>query len=118
MTSSSYKRGDVVLVNFPQSDHIHYNRRPALVVQDENVPTGLDDRIIVQITSNINRTGPSRIRVDKNTSEGSTMSLLSDSIIRADKIATVRHHAIDRTIGNCPIMDKVDNALKTILGLS
>lgn len=117
MTSSSYKRGDVVLVRFPQSDLIHFKHRPALVVQDENVPTGMDDRIIVQITSNTDRTGPSRIRVDKNTSEGSTMSLLSDSIIRADKIATVRHHAIDRTIGNCPIMDKVDNALKIILGL-
>ena len=38
---TTYKRGDVILVKFPYSDLVRYKKRPALVVQDETVETGL-----------------------------------------------------------------------------
>jgi mRNA-degrading endonuclease toxin of MazEF toxin-antitoxin module len=36
-----FKRGDVILVKFPYSDLVRYEKRPALVVEDETVETGL-----------------------------------------------------------------------------
>ncbi len=113
----SYKRGDVILVKFPKSDLITYKKRPGLVVQDETVKTGLSQRLIIQITSNLKRTGSSRLRVRQRSPEGQQMGLLSDSVIVADNIATVKNKAIDKVIGTCPIMGNVEASLKTILGL-
>ncbi|MGH7963858.1 MAG: type II toxin-antitoxin system PemK/MazF family toxin, partial [Candidatus Binatia bacterium] len=58
-----YKRGDVILVRFPNSDLITYKKRPALVIQDEHVDTGLSQRLVVMITSNLARTGATRVVV-------------------------------------------------------
>ena len=60
---TAYKRGDVILVKFPYSDLVSYKRRPALIVQDETVATGLSQRVVTQITSNLNRTGDTRVLV-------------------------------------------------------
>jgi len=49
------KRGDVVLVLFPNSDLVTFKRRPALVVQASNLDTGLPQVVIAMITSNITR---------------------------------------------------------------
>ena len=66
---TTHKRGDVVLVNFPYSDLSQVAQRPALIVQDETVLTGFDQWIVVQITNNLARTGPSRVRVNKSSSQ-------------------------------------------------
>ncbi len=113
----SYKRGDVILVKFPNSDLITYKKRPGLVVQDETINTGLSQRLIVQITSKLKRTGPSRLRVNQGSLEGQQMGLLSDSVIVADNIATVPDKAIDKVIGTCPVMANVETSLRPILGL-
>jgi hypothetical protein len=42
---TTFKRGDVILVKFPYSDLIRYKKRPALVVQDETVDTGLSHKV-------------------------------------------------------------------------
>lgn len=55
-----FRRGDVVLVRYPHSDLITYKKRPALVVQDETVETGLRQRLVAPITSNLRRTGETR----------------------------------------------------------
>jgi mRNA interferase MazF len=111
-------RGDVVLVRFPHSDLIRYSKRPALVVQDENIDTGLSQRIIVQITSNLQRTGKTRVVVRKDSEEGKEMGLLTDSVIVADNIATVKPKAVDKRIGLCSYsMPDVETALRKILKL-
>ena len=57
-----YKRGDVVLVLFPDSNLRTAKRRPALVVQADNLATGLPQTIIAMITSNMARADyPSRV---------------------------------------------------------
>lgn len=114
---TTYKRGDVVLVNFPYSNLTQVVQRPALIVQDETVSTGFNQWIVVQITSNLIRTGPSRVRVNKSSPEGRQMKLLQDSVIMTDKIATLDNREILDTVGRCPIMPQVDSALKKILGL-
>ena len=48
-----YRRGDVVLVRFPNSDLVTYKKRPALVEQDETVDTGLSQRLVAMITSRV-----------------------------------------------------------------
>lgn len=68
-----FKRGDVILVKFPYSDLVRYKKRPALVVQDETVETGLSQRVVVQITSNLERTGETRVRVSKDSPAGQAM---------------------------------------------
>jgi mRNA interferase MazF len=52
---TALKRGDVVLVLFPNSDLITFKRRPAIVVQAENLNTGLPQVVIAMITSNLAR---------------------------------------------------------------
>jgi len=114
---TGYKRGDVVLVRYPHSDLKTFKKRPALIVQDDQIYTGLDQRIIVQITSNMSRTGHSRVPVRRTSQTGHDMGILQDSVIMTDNIATVLPREIEKAIGKCPAMDEVDAALKTILGL-
>ena len=52
-----YKRGDLVLVLFPDSNLRTAKRRPALVVQADNLQGGLAQSIIAMITSNMARAG-------------------------------------------------------------
>lgn len=112
-----FKRGDVSLVKFPYSDLVRYKKRPALVVQDETVETGLSQRVVVQITSNLDRRGDTRVWVSKDSPAGLAMGILSDSVIVADHLATVLPREIDKVIGRCNCMPEVETALKRVLGL-
>jgi mRNA interferase MazF len=114
---TTYKRGDVVLVKFPYSDLVRYKKRPALVVQDETIETGLNQRVVVQITSNLDRTGDTRVQVSKDSQAGRAMGILSDSVIVADHLATVLPREIDKVIGRCNCMPDVEKALRRVLGL-
>ena len=112
------KRGDVVLVLFPDSNLRAAKRRPALVVQADNLPTGLAQTIVAMISSNLARHGPAcRVLVRHSSSEGQRMGLHSDSVVMTDNLATVLDVEIDRTIGQCPILPDADAALRTTLGL-
>lgn len=112
------KRGDVILVRFPNSDLKTYKKRPALVVQADGLATGLPQKIIALITSNIARTGVTRVHFQQQSKEGRTMGLLSDSVVVTDNLATVLDREIEKTIGYCPAMPAVDAAMKKTLGLT
>ena len=114
----SYKRGDVVLVRFPNSDLKTYKKRPALIVQADALVTGLPQKIVVLITSNLSRTGSTRLHIKQTDAEGLAMGLRTDSVVVADNLATVLEREIDKTIGHCPIMQTVAKALQVTLGLS
>ncbi len=65
------KRGDVVLVLFPNSNLKTAKTRPALVVQADNLQAGLSQVIVAMITSQMSRAGhPSRVKILLNTLEG------------------------------------------------
>ena len=51
------QRGDVVLVLFPNSDLRTAKRRPALILQRDNLGSGLAQTIIAMISSNPARAG-------------------------------------------------------------
>jgi mRNA interferase MazF len=112
------RRGDVVLVLFPESNLRTAKRRPALVVQADSLQTGLPQTIVAMITSNPARAGhPSRVAVSQSSPEGRQMGLRADSIIMTDNLATVLENEIDRPIGHCDDLNAVDAALRHTFGL-
>ena len=113
----TYKRGDVVLVLFPNSDLKTAKLRPALVVQADHLQTGLSQLIIAMITSRMFRAKhSSRVTIRISSPEGQQSGLLADSVVMTDNLATVAESEIDRTIGSLS-MKKVDTALRHTLGL-
>ena len=118
MTDGEYTRGGVVLVLFPSSDLRTARRRPALVVQADNLDTGLPQLVIAMMTSRMFRgSHPSRVVVRRDSEAGRSAGVLSDSVVMADNLATVLLTEIDRQIGQLP-MSEVDQALRHTLGLS
>ena len=114
---TNYKRGDVILVLYPNSDLQTYKKRPALVVQSDDVDTQISQRIVALITSNLKRTGVTRVRIYKNSSVCKQMGLVKDSVVMVDNLATVQDREVYRVIGDCPIMEQVDIALRKIFAL-
>jgi mRNA interferase MazF len=113
----SFKRGDVVLVLFPNSNLRTAKTRPALVVQADHLQTGLPQVIVAMISSQMVRAGhPSRVTVLLSTPEGQQSGLLTDSVVMTDNIATVIEAAISRVVGSLP-MAEIDKALRHTFGL-
>ena len=68
------RRGDVILVLFPDSNLRTSKRRPALVVQADHLGAGLPQTIVAMITSNMARAGHASrvvVRVDSESAKGS-----------------------------------------------
>lgn len=117
MSMTSFNRGDVILVRFPNADFKTYKKRPALIVQSNSIKTGLRRKIVAPITSNLQRQGDTRIRIDRDSCIGQQMGLIMDSVIVVDKLETVLEREIDKKIGDCPIMKQVGKALKIVFDL-
>lgn len=84
---TKYKKGTVVLVLFPNSDLVTAKRRPALVIQVDELNTGLEQVIVAMITSNLSRDGhPSRSRINKDSEQGKSAGILTDSVILTDNL--------------------------------
>jgi len=83
------RRGDVVLVLFPDSNLRTAKRRPALVVQADMLSAGLPQTIVAMISSNMARAGHlSRVAVRSGTETARQSGLLMDSVIMTDNLAT------------------------------
>lgn len=114
----SYRRGEIVLVLFPDSNLRTAKKRPALVVQADNLRSGLSQTIVAMITSNMARAGhPSRVAVIGGSEAARRAGLLMDSVIMADNLATLHYSEIDRVIGNFGDTADVDRALRSTLAL-
>ena len=111
-------RGDVVLVLFPNSDLRTAKRRPALVLQRDDLRSGLSQTIIAMISSNLARGGhPSRHLIRTTSSGGMAAGLRLDSVLMTDNLATVLETEIDSLLGRMTEMAAVDAALKHTIGL-
>jgi mRNA interferase MazF len=111
------KRGDVVLVLFPNSSLSSAKTRPALIVQANDLQTGLPQIIVAMITSQMFRAGhPSRVTILLSSSEGKQSGLLTDSVVMTDNLATIATSVVHRAIGSLPVAG-IDEALKCTLGL-
>jgi len=112
-----FKRGDVLLVVFPNSDLRTAKLRPALIVQADQLQTGLPQLIVAMITSNLAPAKhPSRVLIGIRTRVGRQSGLLTDSVVMTDNLATMLETEIDRVIGTLP-MKLIDAALRHTLDL-
>lgn len=113
-----FSRGDVVLVLYPESNLRTAKRRPAIVVQADNLKSGLPQVILAMISGNLARGGHrSRVLVNRSSPEGQQMGLRTDSVIVTDNLATIRESEVDQILGHMPDMTPVDDALRHTLGL-
>lgn len=115
----NYKRGDVILVRFPDSNLLSTTARPGVIVQADNLQTGLPQVVVSMsmITSKMFRANhPSRVTILLSTPEGQQAGLLRNSVVMTDNLATVDESAIDRVIGSIP-MARIDIALQHTLSL-
>lgn len=111
------KRGDVILVPFPNSNLQSAKVRPALVIQADKLNTGLPQFVVSMISSNLARVShPSRVLISSSTSAGRQSGLLTASVVLTDNLATIAANVILRVIGSVP-MTEIDSALRTTLGL-
>ncbi len=113
----SYNRGDGVLLLFPHSNLLTAKRRPALIVQSDDIDTGIPQKIVAMITSNIQRTGSTRVKVDAQSETGKAMGIKIDSVIVCDNLATVLNSQINEIIGNFINMQEIETALRAVLAL-
>jgi mRNA interferase MazF len=114
----TFKRGDIVLVRFPHSDRVTIEKRPALVIQADNLGTGIPQVILALITTNQKRLGhPSRVLISLSSPAGKASGLKADSVVMTDNIATVFEKAILGVLGTLPDMTAINGALRHTLGL-
>ena len=115
----SYRRGDVVLVLYPHSDLLTAKRRPAPLVQADELGTGLRQVVVAMITSNLAHADhPSRVLLALDIAEGREAGLKMDSVVMTDNLVTALDAHIDRVVGSLADMSRVDDALRYTLGLA
>ncbi len=113
----NYKRGDIVLVRFPDSNLLSTTARPGVIVQADDLQTGLPQVVVAMITTKMFRANhPSRVTIFISNREGQQSGLLRNSVVMTDNLATVTESAIDRVIGSIS-MEKIDAALRHTLNL-
>ncbi|MHB1424573.1 MAG: type II toxin-antitoxin system PemK/MazF family toxin [Gemmataceae bacterium] len=114
----TYKRGDVLLALFPDSNLRTAKPRPVLVVQADGLNIGLPQTVVAMISSNLARLGhASRVAIRLATPEGARTGLRLDSVVMTDNLATVLDTAIHRVLGTWDDMAAVDTALRHTLAL-
>jgi mRNA interferase MazF len=100
-STTSYKRGDVVLVPFPFTDLTGAKQRPAMVVSADAFNSSRDDLLVVAITSQV----PASLKPDEfliPTAELTSCGLPKPSILRLLKLVSLHQHLIIKRIGQMP----------------
>jgi mRNA interferase MazF len=117
LLENAFRRGDIALALFPNSDLRSAKVRPVLVVQANELNTDLPQLVVAMITSRQFRANhPSRVLVEVDSQTWEDSGLLTDSVIMTDNLATVRTEVIRRIIGQVE-MSAVDSALRKTLAL-
>lgn len=124
MTSSTstttYSRGDVVIVRWPNKYTQIVKARPALVVQSDAFRD--DDAMIVLVPMTSEMRLPllnCRIPVLLGTEDHAAINTRGDSLILPEKVLHVPRSDIHKTVGRCPaaLMQRVEAGLRFVLGL-
>jgi len=115
------RRGEVVLVDFPYSDHTGSKVRPALVVQADTWNQRLDDTILALITSSRHRRvgAATQCVIDITTPEGQQTGLRLNSVIQCENLLTYDQGFILRVLGRLSTtsMEQIDACLKAALSI-
>lgn len=113
--SSQYRRGDIILVQFPFTDLSSSKLRPALVISQHE-----DDLIILGIFSRIpDRIKDAWVMIDEKSCNFALTGPKKTSIIKSEKITVVHHSIAKQKLGIFPqtLMRQLSKSLKKALKL-
>jgi mRNA interferase MazF len=95
------KPGDIILIDFPFTIPHQSKVRPAVVITETKDKYG--DVVVCAISSVFPaKLGKREVAINSNHSDFKQTGLRVDSIIKIDRIATLRKVDIITKIGNCP----------------
>jgi mRNA interferase MazF len=95
---TSYRRGDVVLLEYPFSDGVGSKRRPSLVVQSDAYNATISKTIVAMITGNLRRQhDPAHVLLDPLVAP--SIGLNGQSLVSCHNIYTVDQSSILRRLG-------------------
>lgn len=100
-STTSYKRGDVVLVPFPFTDLSSAKQRPALVVSADALNATREDVLVAAITSHV----PVSLAADEVAippDELAACGLPKPSILKLTKLAALHRQLVIKRIGALP----------------
>lgn len=112
--TTTFSRGDVVLVNFLFCEETGAKRRPAVLISSNSYQRGRREVIAAAVTSNTGRI----LAGDSLLTDWQEAGLLFPSVATG-VIRTIKQGMITRTLGSLSYrdMDAVDQRLKLILDL-
>src|SRR5262245_36941578 len=110
------RRGDVVLVDWIDSDLKPGKRRPAVVVQADFLNVLIANTVLVQITKTV-RNAATEVLIDPAVETASGLRFVSAA--SCNNFLTVKQARISRTLGALSpgLMQQIDTRLKTALQL-
>lgn len=119
-STTTFSKGDVVIVRWPNKYSEIVKARPAIVIQSDSFDVDDDTIILVPITSDL--TLPllgCRLLVLTGTTEHLALNTRAACLILPEKVRHVPISRIGRLIGRCPetLMLRLDRRLRLILGL-
>jgi mRNA interferase MazF len=100
-STTSYKRGEIVLVPFPFTDLTGVKQRPALVISSDAFNAVRDDVLIAAITSQV----PGNLKPDEfliPVAELSAGGLPKPSIVKLLKLVSLHQRLVVKRIGQLP----------------
>lgn len=89
----SYKKGDIVLINFPFTDLSKAKKRPVLIIKDEN---NFNDIVCFQITSQSIQ--KSLLKIDQEYLSSGELKLVS--FVKYDKCFTLNSEIVDKKLAS------------------
>ena len=118
MSTITLRRGDVALVYFPSSDLVHVKLRPVLVVQADDLATGIPQLLVAMVSSNLRRAAhPARVVLSLNDPLSAGTGLKLDSIVMGDNLATITLSLFRARIGRVPDLTQIEQGIRTALAL-
>ena len=89
----SYKKGDIILINFPFTDLSKAKKRPVLIIKDEN---NFNDIVCFQITSQ--STQKSLLKIEQECLYSGELKLIS--FVKYDKCFTLNSEIVDKKLAS------------------
>ncbi len=110
------RRGDVVLVEWVDSDLRKGKRRPAVVVQADFLNVLIANTVLIQVTKTV-RHAATEVQIDPAAEPGSGLRFVSAA--SCNNFLTVRQVRVSRTLGSlsAALMGQIELRLKTALEL-
>jgi mRNA interferase MazF len=113
-STTTYERGEIVLVRFVFADEQGAKRRPVVVLSTAPYQSGRQEVVVAALTSNVDRLLPGDRRVREWEAAGLPRPSVVTGILR-----TIKRPMIESRLGKLRPRDarEVDGALREVLGL-